>query len=147
MTSNFSFSYSVFKGLILQTCKNQGLFGKELIDVMLSFNDPETESLEKAKILVTSSFSFSHNVFSILSKTEIIMSVNHEFVICSNFQFGQGQNFVDWSIDCMVLKAAFKSISVISWWPVHLSMLSWSSFNQYYDILSKSLAALPHNHC
>ena len=30
VTSNFSFSHSVFKRLILQTCKNQGLFGKVL---------------------------------------------------------------------------------------------------------------------
>ena len=29
-TSNFSFSYSVFKRLALQTRKNQGLFGKSL---------------------------------------------------------------------------------------------------------------------
>ena len=28
--SNFSFSHSVFKRLVLQTCKNKGLFGKEL---------------------------------------------------------------------------------------------------------------------
>ena len=28
VTSNFSFSLSVFKRLVLQTCKNQGLFGK-----------------------------------------------------------------------------------------------------------------------
>ena len=28
--SNFSFSHSVFKGLVLQTRKNQGLFGKGL---------------------------------------------------------------------------------------------------------------------
>ena len=28
--SNFSFSHIVFKRLILQTCKNQGLFGKGL---------------------------------------------------------------------------------------------------------------------
>ena len=31
VTSNFSFSHSVFKRLVLQTRKNQGLFGKELI--------------------------------------------------------------------------------------------------------------------
>ena len=30
VTSNFSFSHSVFKRLVLQTCKNQGLFGKGL---------------------------------------------------------------------------------------------------------------------
>ena len=31
VTSNFSFSRSVFKRLVLQTRKNQGLFGKGLI--------------------------------------------------------------------------------------------------------------------
>ena len=30
ITSNFSFSHNVFKRLVLQTGKNQGLFGKEL---------------------------------------------------------------------------------------------------------------------
>ena len=30
VTSNFSFFHSVFKRLELQTCKNQGLFGKGL---------------------------------------------------------------------------------------------------------------------
>ena len=30
VTSNFSFSRSVFKRLVLETRKNQGLFGKEL---------------------------------------------------------------------------------------------------------------------
>ena len=33
VTSNFSFSHSVFKRLVLQTHKNQGLFGKELHQV------------------------------------------------------------------------------------------------------------------
>ena len=32
ITSNFSFSYTVFKRLVLQTRKNQGLFGKGLIN-------------------------------------------------------------------------------------------------------------------
>ena len=31
VTSNFSFSHSVFKRILLQTHKNQGLFGKELM--------------------------------------------------------------------------------------------------------------------
>ena len=30
VTSNFSFTHSVFKRLVLQTCKNQGLFEKGL---------------------------------------------------------------------------------------------------------------------
>ena len=36
----------------------------------------------------------------------------------------------DWLIDCMVINTIVNSISVL-WWPVHLSMLTWSSFNQY----------------
>ena len=32
ITSNFSFSHSVFKRLVRQTRENQGLFGKGLID-------------------------------------------------------------------------------------------------------------------
>ena len=32
-TSNSSFSHSVFKGLVLQTCTNQGLFGKGLNEI------------------------------------------------------------------------------------------------------------------
>ena len=31
VTNNFSFSHSVFKRIVLQTCKNQGLFGKGLM--------------------------------------------------------------------------------------------------------------------
>ena len=34
-------------------------------------------------------------------------------------------------IDCMVFNTVFNSISVTSQWLVHLSMFSWSSFNQY----------------
>ena len=33
---------------------------------------------------------------------------------------------------CIVLNAVLNSVSVILRRPVHLSMLSWSSFNQYY---------------
>ena len=36
VTSNFSFSHSVFKRLVLQTRKNQGLFGKGLMFVLIS---------------------------------------------------------------------------------------------------------------
>ena len=35
VTSNFSFSHSVFKRPLLQTHKNQGLFGKRLKQVCL----------------------------------------------------------------------------------------------------------------
>ena len=36
VTSNFSFSHSIFKRLVLQTCKNKGLFGKGLSHVVKS---------------------------------------------------------------------------------------------------------------
>ena len=39
-------------------------------------------------------------------------------------------NFLE-MIDCMGFNGVFNSISVIPQWPVHLSMTSWSSFNQY----------------
>ena len=35
ITSNFSFSHSVFKRLVLQTRKNQGLVGKGLIIILM----------------------------------------------------------------------------------------------------------------
>ena len=37
VTSNLSFSHSVFKGLVPQTCKSRGLFGKGLNGVELGF--------------------------------------------------------------------------------------------------------------
>ena len=49
VTSNFSFSHSVFKRLILQTCKNQGLFVKGLKQIkLLSLN---ALNLDKSEIL------------------------------------------------------------------------------------------------
>ena len=47
--------------------------------------------------------------------------------------------------DCMVFDAVFNVISVILQWPVHLSMLSLSSFitSAPHYILSKPLAAFP----
>ena len=47
ITSNFSFSHSVFKRLVLQTSKNQGMFGKGLNLKLLSAN---SFSLEESKI-------------------------------------------------------------------------------------------------
>ena len=40
VASNFSFSHSVFKRLVLQTRKNQDLFGKELRRLLLSELNP-----------------------------------------------------------------------------------------------------------
>ena len=77
--SNFSFSHSVFKRLVLQTRKNQGMFGKglnnsesydnQLFTTQLQLcANPSWKSLlktlwKKEKMLVSSTFSISHNVF------------------------------------------------------------------------------------
>ena len=46
VTSNFSFSHSVFKRLVMQTCKNQGLFRKGLIlyRTMMTFDTLEEKA-------------------------------------------------------------------------------------------------------
>ena len=58
-TSNFSFSYSVFKRLVLQTSKNYGMFGKGLIDFKSVESIPKyksgvrsVESLRKWKAII-----------------------------------------------------------------------------------------------
>ena len=48
----------------------------------------------------------------------------------------------------MVFKAVFNSISDTLRRPLHLSMLSWSSLTRPpHNMLSKPLAAFPHNSC
>ena len=55
VTSNFSFSHSVFIRLVLQTRKNQGLFGKGLNQQFIekttlsSFNNHKKEAFENQK--------------------------------------------------------------------------------------------------
>ena len=69
-----------------------------LISIPL-FNDIEIELSktlwEKEKMLVTSIFSFFHNVFYPFTDRNYHFS-NNKFVVCKCFQFGQGQNFVVW---------------------------------------------------
>ena len=60
VTSNFSFSHSVFKRLVLQTRKNQGLFGKGLM-TMLERAFENIMGMEK--MLIASIFSFSSHFF------------------------------------------------------------------------------------
>ena len=50
---------------------------------------------EKEKMLVSSIFSFSHNVFYPIKDRNHQYS-NGEFVVCKYFHFGQGQKFVVW---------------------------------------------------
>ena len=55
---------------------------------------------------------------------------------------------IDGLFKCMMFNAVFNSISVISRWPVHLSMLSWSFLTSTpHNIFSKPLAAFPQNYC
>ena len=99
-----------FKNLVLQTCKNKGLFGKELTTVWALFLFPQwvqkyfnpspnklwflrvwslLKTLwEKEKLLVTSNFSFSHSVFYWFEKLPTIF-INFEIVVCKLFQFGR----------------------------------------------------------
>ena len=51
--------------------------------------------LEKEKMLISSIFSFSNNVFQPLKERNHHFR-NIKFVICKCFQSGQGQNFVVW---------------------------------------------------
>ena len=56
--SNFSFSHSVFKRLVMQTHKNQGLFGKEL----MTLKKGPLQNNEKGENAGNQHFPFSHNV-------------------------------------------------------------------------------------
>ena len=52
---------------------------------------------EKEKMLVTSIFSFSHNVFYIIKDRNYHRHLCYiYFVVCKCFEFGQGQIFVVW---------------------------------------------------
>ena len=78
ITSNFSFSRSVFKTLVRQTRKNLGLFGKGLKHLQtimskglkcLNLHSTEWKTLwEKEKMLVTSMFSFSNTFYNAFKK-------------------------------------------------------------------------------
>ena len=74
-TSNFSFSHSVFRRLVLQTCNNQGLFGKgsinaqanmaagpRLINTDIHFTNRKLPSIHSASVLRSRSqaITFSH---------------------------------------------------------------------------------------
>ena len=78
--SNFFSSLNVFKRLVLQTRKNQGLFGKGLKTLY-----------GKEKLLITSNFSFSHSVFYLFVELCAIY-IKFEIVVCKLFQFGRVQN-------------------------------------------------------
>ena len=70
ITSNFSFFHSIFKTLVLQTCKNQGFFGKGLIlfSINTHFDASVTDSfennVEKKEIACNKQFLIFPTMFS-----------------------------------------------------------------------------------
>ena len=65
--SNFSFSHSVFKRLVLQTCLNQGLFGKGLNAVP---NDNIVD-LVKLKAIADNKLNIAKMTISLLDRVEL----------------------------------------------------------------------------
>ena len=96
VTSNFSFSHCVFKRLVLQTCKNQGLFGKglTLYHTVLTLNDPEEETFRKQcgkrRKCCEPAFSPFPTPFSTLPKTNFNFSVT--FILSSASVFNLEQS-------------------------------------------------------
>ena len=95
VTSNFSFSYIVFKRLVRQSYKIQGLCGKELpiTTQSLLLTPLRKKPLEnivgkRGKMLVTSIFSFP-TMFSTLHKTNFKFSVI--FILSSANAFNLGK--------------------------------------------------------
>ena len=91
VTCNFSFSHSVFKRLVLQTCKNKGLFGKPLkpLPANVDFEVPEEEAfldiVGKKDIKVNSLFPQCF-----LHYERQILCLDFFSVLCKGFQFRQG---------------------------------------------------------
>ena len=90
--SNFSFSNSVFKRLLLQTRKNQGLFGKGLTldHTIPTLNDPEEESFRKTTVEqeeneVTSISFFSYSVFYSIKKKKKLSFLRPLILVCIYF--------------------------------------------------------------
>ena len=91
----FSFSLGVFKSLILQTRKNQGLFGKglTLYHAILDFYDPKKEAfwniVGKEYNAGKPAFSFSI-MFSTLSKSNLNLIISFILIYANAFN-------LDWS--------------------------------------------------
>ena len=85
VTSNFSFSDSVFNRLVLQTFKNQGLFGKGL---MTKGKKPSENNLGLVEKFCLPAFSLYTTIFS-----HLLIELHHmshfEIVVCKCFQYGK----------------------------------------------------------
>ena len=102
VTSNFSFSHSVFKRPVMLTHKNQGLFGKGLTSQNFNpfqnkpwfFTCLQFQSVEntagKGEIANKQQFLLFPRCFL----THLIILINSEIVVCNLFQFGKVQNLL-----------------------------------------------------
>ena len=80
VTSNFSFSHSVFKRVVLQTRKNQGLFGKGLTNPQCILGSSLSSSpydkflnWSKLKALADDKLNVSEKLKFVLGRVEIMM--------------------------------------------------------------------------
>ena len=117
-----------FQKTVLHTCKNQGLFGRGLnVHKNLRFLcliGQRKPCGKRRKCWLPAVFSFSHKVFKML----LPLCCRNQRLLWrgSNEQLNH-----DVSIDYIVFNSIFYSILFILLLPVHPSMLSQSSFNQY----------------
>ena len=101
MTSNFSYSHSVFKSFVLQTLKNQGLFGKGLTHYLMTILD-----LTKLIALADDKINVTHVIISLFDSVENI-AVKKKMLVTSIFFFSQcfRKPFFFWVVeswDCVV---------------------------------------------
>ena len=123
-----SFSHSIFKpfrgklnhlSFVLIYCVQINAFQFQLTHshTMTPFDVSGKEAffeniVGKEKMLVTSIFSFSHNVFYSIKDRNYHLCYIH-FVVCRCYQFGQGQIFVIWEwVKCEILSCDNKFIDL-----------------------------------
>ena len=101
LTSISSFSHYDFKTFLLGR-ENSGLCDKglifsknKLLVLRVCSTSPSKTRWEKEKLLVTSNFSFFHNVFYSFFRTFSLV-ISFEIVVCKLFQFVRVTNFVVW---------------------------------------------------
>ena len=102
--------------------------------MIISVFDRVENIVGKGEIACTSNFSFSHNVFKRLltQRRQKVSLWGNGLTDVEEFERQVKKiRQICPVIDCMVFNAVSNIFSVISRRPLHLSMLSWNSFNQY----------------
>ena len=93
VTSNFSFSHSVFRRLVLQTRKNQGLFGKGLTTLK---KEPFENIVGKGENAGNQYFLLFPTMFSTIPKTNLNFFSNINFMLSKCFQIAPVFNSAIW---------------------------------------------------